>query len=205
MELARASGVWEFDQRNPGWREFVTLDNLARFAKHDLGLIYQLPMLFHLDQGRPRAAIRSAFSKQAKNYDHDRIEAQAEYAAGIAKRLRDLGAPVVAWELGNEEWAHCGGIDYARMAAAIVRRLRRIDAQTPIIAVSGGDTWLVECVGELRRLGVLEHIHSFNVHYPFGTWPGPATPADRANSLAFAQCDLQITRWFDPARSSGPN
>ena len=154
-------------------------------------------MLFHLDQGRSRASIRSVFSTQAKNYDHDRIEAQADYAAGIVSRLRKLQAPVVAWELGNEESAHCQGADYARTAAAIVGRIRQQDRQTPIVAVSGGDTWLAECVGELRRQGVLDQIQSFNVHYPFGTWPGPPTPADRTNLRIFAEGDLQIARWFD--------
>jgi hypothetical protein len=205
VELAHSSGFWEFDPKNPASGGFSTLENLAGFARsHGIDLIYQLPMLFHLDHGRPRAGIQSAFSKQAKNFDHDRIDAQAEYAAGIVKRLRDLKAPVVAWELGNEEWAHCGGADFGRVAAAIVRHIRRQDAQTPIIAIGMDSkeingTWLTNCINELRRQGVLEQIQSFNVHYPFGTWPGPATPADRANLSQFVQGDLQITRWFDPA------
>jgi hypothetical protein len=200
MQLAHALGLGEYSDDNPGSRQFVTLDNLASFAKkHDIGLIYQLPLLFHFDGQRAHAAIRSVFSTTAKNYDVDRIEAQAAYAGRIVGRLRALETPVVAWELGNEEWAHCNGTDYARVAAAIVREIRRQDKRTPIVAVGMGDAWLTECVGELRQQGVLDQIQSFNVHYPFGAWPGPATPGDGANLQTFAQGDLQITRWFDAA------
>jgi hypothetical protein len=205
MELARASGFGEYSDNNPGSREFVTLENLAHFTRErKIGLIYQLPVLFHLDHGRARASIRSAFSKAAKNHDGDRIDAQAEYAGGIVGRLRTIGAPVVVWEIGNEEWAHCGGTDYARVAAAIVRQIRRQDAQTPIVAV-GMDSkeingaWLADCISELRRQGVLGQIQSFNAHYPFGNWPGPASPNERADPLVFAQGDLKIVRWFDAA------
>ena len=200
MQLAHAVGLGEYSEGNPGAREFVTLDNLASFAKkYDIGLIYQLPMLFHFDGQQAHASIRSVFSTTGKNHDVDRIEAQAAYAGRIVGRLRALETPVVAWELGNEEWAHCNGTDYARVAAAVVREIRRQDERTPIVAVGMGDAWLAECVGELRRQGVLDQIQSFNVHYPFGAWPGPPTPGDGANLPAFAQGDLQITRWFDAA------
>lgn len=200
MELARACGHSEYNDDNPGAKQFVTLENLATFAKnHKIALIYQLPMLFHLDQGQSHASIRSVFSTNAKNYDHDRIEAQAKYAAAIVRRLRDLHAPVAAWELGNEEWAHCAGKDYARVAAAIVRQIGQQDAQTPIVAVGMGDKWLVDCIGEFRKQGVLDKIQAFNVHYPFGTWPSPGSPSDRANPLIFAQGDIQSVRWFDSA------
>jgi hypothetical protein len=200
MKLAQTTGTADFRDDNPVSRDFVTLDNLALFTReHKLELIYQLPVLFHSDHGQSHAAIRSAFSSNAKNYDHDRIEAQADYAAAIAKRLRDLHAPVAAWELGNEEFAHCDGADYAKVAAAIVRRVRQFDAATPIVAIGMGEQWLAQCIAELRQQDVLEQIASFNVHYPFGTWPGPATPGDRANLSVFVQGDIQFTRWFDVA------
>ncbi|MBN2291258.1 MAG: hypothetical protein JXM70_02470 [Pirellulales bacterium] len=200
MKLAHAVNFYEFRDENPGAKYFVTLANMAAFArKYDVKLIYQLPMLFHLDMGVPRAAIRSAFSKHAKNYDHDRIDAQADYAVGIVRRLRELQAPVAAWELGNEEYGHCGGGDYGKVAAAIVERLRRQDTTTPIVAVGMGKEWLTECVKELRRQDVLKKIDSFNAHYPFGTWPGPKNPAERTNPSALVRGDVLFGRWFDAA------
>ncbi len=200
MQLAQAVHLGEYSEGNPGSRDFVTLDDIAAFAKkYDIGLLYQLPMLFHFDGQQAHAAIPSVFSRAANNYDVDRIEAQADYAAALVARLRAIDAPVVAWELGNEEWAHCKGADYARVAAAIVKKIRQQDRQTPIVAIGMGDAWLTECIEELRKQGVLDQIQSFNVHYPFGTWPGPNAPGDAANLLTFSQGDLQFTRWFDVA------
>ena len=200
MTLAHAIGHWEFRDGNPACRDFVTLESLASFCReHGIALIYQLPVLFHLDGLTPRATIPSRYSKKAKNYDRDRIEAGADYAASVARRLLDLKAPVAAWELGNEEFAHCGATDYARIAAAIAERVHKLDPATPIVAVGMGKEWLPECVGELRRLGALHLVRSFNAHYPFGHWPGPPTPADRANPIPFALGDVRIERWLDAA------
>ena len=147
-------------------------------------------MLFHLDKGKPQAAIHSAFSKHAKNYDHDRIEAQADYAAAIVRRLLKLRAPVTVWELGKRG---IGPLRRVTMPGWRPPSLSRFASSTPRLPLSPwawAREWLAECVGELRRQEALKHIDSFNAHYPFGTWPGPRTPDERTSPLALVRGDV---------------
>ncbi len=200
MALAHATKHWAFRDNNPPSTHFVTLENLASFCReYDVKLIYELPVLFYLDGETPRAVIRSKFSQRAGNYDRDRIAEGAAYAQRMVKRLRQLGAPVAAWELGNEEFAHCDAKDYARVCAAYGEAIREADATTPIVAVGMGKGWLGTLVPELRRLGALKLITSYNAHYPFGNWPGPGDPSKRGDPNAFVSGNLKMERWLDAA------
>jgi len=195
--LAHAAGFWEFREDNPPSNCFVTVEQLAAFArKHQLALIYELPCLFHLDGEQPRATIRSKFSDRAGNYDHARLEAGVAYGMGIARRLRELKAPVALWELGNEEFAHCEPADYAAVAAAYLRAFEREDPETPVTVVAMGQGWLDAVAPLLKEAGVLSRVGSFQAHYPFGNWPGPGKEGDRGNAALFAMSDLKIEKWL---------
>ncbi len=198
MALAHATDHWEFREDQPHSNRFVTLEQLAAFArKYDFKLIYELPCLFHLDGERPRATIRSKFSDRAGNYDRDRVAEGVAYGMGIVRRLRELDAPVALWELGNEEFAHCAPADYAKVVAACVKALGQADPDTPVTVVAMGTDWLPTLVPLLREAGVLDGIRSFQAHYPFGNWPGPGKDGDNGDAAAFAMGDLKIERWLD--------
>jgi hypothetical protein len=207
MRLAHATGHWEFRDDAPPNACFVQLDDLARFCRrYDIKLIYELPCLFHLDGDAPRATIRSTLSDAAGNYDRDRVGEGVAYGMRAVVRLRELGAPVAAWELGNEEFALCRPQDYARVVATYVRAIRRLDPSTPIIAVDMDSDWLSRLTSELGELGALDGIHSFQVHYPFGNWPGPETPERKGDPASFVMGDLKMERYFgdEPAAGATP-
>ncbi len=201
MQLAHAMGSWAFRENNPPSDCFVKLENFVAFCRErGLQIIYQLPMLFYLDRDTPRAVIRSKFSDRARNYDRDRLAEGAAYAAGLVRRLQALRAPVAAWELGNEEFAHCDAKDYARACAAYAAAIRRVDPSTPIIAVGMGKGWLSAVAAGLRQAGALKFITSFNAHYPFGAWPGPSRPELRGDPGEFVKGDLRMERWLQAAQ-----
>ena len=200
MQLAHRCKYWEFREDNEPSTHFVTLENLASFCRdYDIQLVYELPALFYLDGRTPRAVIRSRFSKRANNYDRDRVAEAATYAKTIVLKLLKLRAPVAVWELGNEEFAHCGVEDYARMCAAYSRAIREVDPRTPIVAVGMGKGWLDSLAPRLREHGALSLMRGFNAHYPFGAWPGPGDPARRGAPAAFVSGDLHMERWLDAA------
>ncbi len=180
--------------------DFVGLEQLARFARESgIPLIYELPCLFYLDGDVPRAIVHSSYSDKLGHYDHDRVEEGAAYGLSVARRLLDLGAPIVAWELGNEEFAHCAVQDYAEVVAAYVEGLAEIDPETPVVAVGMGEGWLDGLVPMLREAGALPRIRSFQVHYPFGNWPGPGpgSPEGKADPAAFVGGNLKMERFLD--------
>lgn len=198
MELAHAIKYWEFREDNPPSNRFVTLEQLAAFARqHRFQLIYELPCLFHLDGDTPRATIRSAFSERAGNYDGDRVTPGVEYGMRSVRRLRELGAPVAMWELGNEEFAHCAAADYAKVVSAYLRALQVEDPETPVTVVGMGKGWLDALVPLLRTAGTLDAVHSFQAHYPFGAWPGPGAGGARNDAVRFAMGDLRIEKWIE--------
>ncbi|HOS92634.1 MAG TPA: hypothetical protein PLQ54_04935 [Armatimonadota bacterium] len=190
MELAHATGHWEYVDSSPGSAGFVSLESLCSLAREaGIGLIYELPVLFHLDGATtPRATIRSSLSDVAGNYDRDRIEDCVAYGCGVIRRLRALGAPVLAWELGNEEFALCEAGDYRRLCEAYIPAIRRLDAKTPIVAVGMG------AFGS--ALAGVSGVDALNAHYPFGNWPGPPSADRRGDAAAFAGGDLCMDRWL---------
>jgi len=197
MSLAHATGHWEFREDQPHSNGFVTLEQLALFArKYDFKLLYELPCLFHLDGDTPRATTRSKFSDRAGNFDRDRVAEGVAYGMGIVRRLRRLEAPVALWELGNEEFAHCQAADYAKVTAGYVQALRTEDPKTPVTVVAMGKDWLQTLAPLLREAGVLDGVRSFQAHYPFGNWPGPGQDGDKGDAAAFALGDLKIERWL---------
>lgn len=198
LALAHAAGYWGFRDNLLHAHGFVTLERLASFArKYDFKLIYQLPCLFYLDGDTPRAIVRSTLSDRARNFDHNRVAQGVAYGMSIAERLHALGAPVALWELGNEEFAHCAAADYAQVVAAYVRALRQMDPERAITVVGMGKNWLPRLVPLLRKAGVLTGIHSFQVHYPFGNWPGPRKHGNRGDAARFALGDLKMERFLD--------
>ncbi len=198
MRLAHAIGHWEYRDENAPANRFTTLEGLAALCRlGGVKLIYELPMLFYFDGQRPRAAIASRLAERAGLFDKPRIAEGAAYAAKVARRLLELKAPVAAWELGNEEFAHCKPEDYAALAAEVIARLREIDPRTPIYVVGMGRGWLAPLVDELERRGALGEVSALTVHYPFGHWPGPPSPAERANPLVFFAGDVRFGRWLD--------
>jgi len=189
MELAHATGHWEYVENAPGSAGFVTLGALSGLAREaGIGLIYELPVLFHLDGSTPRATIRSSLSDAAGNYERDRIEDCVAYGLGVIRRLRALGAPILAWELGNEEFALCQPQDYRRLCEAYIPAIRRIDARTPIVAVGMGEFG--------SALAGVSGVDALNAHYPFGNWPGPPDQSRRGDAAAFAGGDLRMDRWL---------
>ncbi len=200
LQLAHATGHWEFRDDAPPSTHFVTLDQLASFCRSaGVQLIYELPCLFYLDGDTPRAIVRSTLSDRSPSlFDHSRVEEGVAYGLGIVSRLRELGAPVAAWEMGNEEFAHCSPQDYAAVVAAYVREIRKLDAATPIVPVAMGKDWLPALVPLLRDAGVLEELPCFQVHYPFGNWPGPASPDRRGEPADFLLGDVKFERWLTP-------
>ena len=205
MELGHTIGYWAFREDVPHANHFVTLEQLARFAQDaHLQLIYELPCLFYLDGDTPRAIIKSKSRSKKRDwgslYDRDRIAEGVAYGVGIVKRLRELGAPVAMWELGNEEFAFCDPVDYARVVAAYATAIREIDPLTPIVPVAMGKDWFPAIVPTLQEAGVLGLLQAFQVHYPFGNWPGPGDPENRANPAAFVMGDLKIEKFLDAFR-----
>ncbi len=200
LELAHKAGHWEFRENAPPNNRFTRLEDLAAFATEArVRLIYQLPCLFYLDGDRPRALIRSKLSEKAGNYDRDRVAEGVAWGLAIVKRLRALKAPIAAWEVGNEEFALCSPRDYARVAMAYLRALKRIDPGTPVFLVGMGKEWLPGLVPPLRRARVLDAVSAFQVHYPFGNWPGPGSPDRRGNPAALAAGDLKIEKYLRAA------
>ena len=198
MELGHSCGWWSFREGNPPNTHFVTLTQLARFARFaGIKLIYELPCLFYLDGDTPRAIIKSAFSDRADNFDQDRIDQGVAYGMGIVRRLRDLGAPIAAWELGNEEFANCEPDDYGRVVAAYAKAIHRVDAETPLIAVGMGKNWLPQVVPVLEDLGAVDLVDAFQVHYPYGNWPGPPSEDQRGSASAFVSGNLRMERFLD--------
>lgn len=177
---------------------FVALEQLAEFARESsIRLIYELPCLFYLDGDAPRAMVRSTYSEKLGYYDRDRVEEGVAYGLSIARRLRNLGAPAAAWELGNEEFAHCAVEDYAKVVSAYAQGLHEMDPETPVVAVGMGQGWADGLVPRLREAGALPWVHSFQVHYPFGNWPGPGSPERKTDAAAFVGGDLQMERFLD--------
>ena len=203
MALAHAINHWEYREELPYNNHFVTLDNLADLAQQaEIKLIYELPVLFHRDGETTRATIKSTMSERAANYDRDRVEQGAAYARGIVQRLRELDAPVGAWELGNEEFAHCAAEDYAAACAAIIGAVRAEDADTPIVAVGMGKDWMPALVPALKKRGVADEVSSYNAHYPFGNWPGPSSEDRKGDPTAFVSGDLKMERWLEGGSES---
>ena len=177
---------------------FVRLEELADFAREaGIKLIYELPCLFYLDGDSPRAMVPSTYSERLGYYDGRQIEEGVAYGVNIARRLLELGAPIAAWELGNEEFAHCAVEDYGAVVARYARALHQLDPGRPVIAVGMGKDWLDQLVPILREAGVLAWIDCFQVHYPFGNWPGPGAPERKADPEAFVGGDLKMERFLD--------
>ena len=199
LELAHATGHWEYRLEAPPNDRFVSTDQLLKFsAETGIGIIYELPMLFVYDDGAPRAAVPSRFSERAGNYDHDRIEAVAATAGWIVQRAQELGAHILAWELGNEEFAHMQVADYLKVAKAVVHAVRQQDRTTPLIPVAM--QWSAEVLPELLELPEFAPYGGAGVHYPFGNWPGPG--GDDPND--FVLTDYRIDKWFAAfAKKSG--
>lgn len=202
MGLAHAVGHWEFREDAPPSNRFVSLEDLARLCSAaGVQLIYELPCLFYLGPGGPKAIIRSSMSDKSLLYDRDRITAGVAYGMGIVTRLRGLGAPVAAWELGNEEFAHCDVDGYARVVSAYLQALGRAEPGVPVIVVGMGKGWLPELAPKLKQLGTLDLVHSFQVHYPYGHWPGPGSSDRRGDPAAFVGGDLAMERFLDSFRT----
>lgn len=199
LELAHSVGYWSFRLDNPPCSHFVTLEKLAHFCRTSgTRLIYQLPCLFYLDRNTPRAIIPSKIAARCAGlFDHLRVKEGVAYGVRIAARLRELGAPVAMWELGNEEFAHCTPEDYAMVVVEYIRQIRKLDPTTPIVAVGMGRGWLERLLPRLKTAKVMTELHSFQVHYPYGSWPGPQTPREKASARAFVAGDVRFERWLE--------
>ncbi|MHB1001653.1 MAG: hypothetical protein ACYC27_20640 [Armatimonadota bacterium] len=197
MQLMHACGNTMYKHEDPPYSHFVPIEKLADFCKtNGIGLMYELPCLFYLDGDTPRAIVKSRFSDTAKNYDRDRIYEGVTYGLSIAKRLIDMKAPIVAWEIGNEEFAHCSTLDYGKVAASYIKGLKKLDPSIPVI-VEGMDRHIPELASFYKRTEVLESISGFRAHYPFGNWPAPESPDRTGNADDFLISDLKIELWLD--------
>lgn len=194
MKLAQSVGVWSFRQGDP----FVTLEQLADFCQREnIQIIYELPCLFYLDGDRSRAIIRSGWCDANPSlFDRNRIDEGVAYGMKIVRRLRDLGAPVVVWELGNEEFGYTMPEDYAEVATAYAREIRRLDPETPIVA-DGMEGHIGPISQLMKNGGPLVHKSSLRGHYPFGNWPQPPGEDRRGDPYAFVSGDLRVDRWMD--------
>ena len=203
MALGHAMRYWEYRKDNEPSVHFVTLGNLSSFCReYAIQIVYELPVLFYFDGQQGRAVIPSKKSERAKNYDRHRISEGAAYAKSIVQRLVGLKAPIAAWELGNEEFAHCAGSDYADVCSAYAKAIREVDPATAIVAVGMGKGWLDAIVPRMREAGGLSLMAGLNAHYPFGNWPGPGSPERRGDPKAFVHGDLKMERWLDVAARS---
>jgi len=198
VRLAHAIGDWSIRDDYEPCSHYVTLDELAAFCRRSgVALIYQLPCLFYLDGETPRAIVGNALCATTPElFDRPRIAEGVGYGMGIVRRLRELDAPVAAWELGNEEFAHCSPQDYAEVATAYTREIRALDSETPILVEGMGEN-VGSLVPALRDAGLLDRRISFRVHYPFGNWPGPPDKQHNGDPAALLSGDVRFDRWLD--------
>lgn len=197
VRLAHAEGDWSIRDDFEPASHWVSLEQLATFARDaGLQLIYQLPALTYLDGDTPRAIIPNEPCKATPSlFDRPRVEEGVAYGMRIVRRLRELRAPVAAWEIGNEEFALCSPADYAQVAAAYAREIRRLEPKTPIL-VEGMGANAETLIPALRAVGAMDEGISFRVHYPFGNWPGPPGKDRSADAGAFVLGDVRFERWL---------
>jgi hypothetical protein len=198
IRLAHAIGDWSIRDDYEPCSHFVALDEMAAFCRRaSVQLIYQLPCLFYLDGETARATIPNDLCKNTPElFDRRRVEEGVAHGMTIVRRLREVDAPVAAWELGNEEFAFCTPEDYTEVALAYIRQIRAIDPETPIL-VEGMGKHYGSLVPALRGAGLLDSHISFRVHYPFGNWPGPPTKERNGDPAALVAGDVRFDRWLD--------
>ncbi len=197
LQLVRTVSYGDFREAGP-LSHFVTLEQLATFARQaQIALIYQLPCLFYLDGDTPRAIVQSKLSDRDPSlFDRKRVDEGVAYGLSIVRRLRELQAPVGAWELGNEEFAWCEAADYGEAAEAYAQAIREVDPDAPILVEGMGGT-LPAVAPFLREGGLLSQGASLRVHHIFGNWPGSPRPAQNADPAAFVSGDVRFDRWLD--------
>jgi len=198
VALAHAIGDWSIRDDYEPCSHYVSLEELTAFCRWaSQQLIYQLPCLFYLDGQTPRAIIPNDLCKVTPTlFDQKRIAEGVAYGMGVVRRLRRLGAPVAAWELGNEEFGFCQPEDYAEVAAAYVREIRKLDRKTPIL-VEGMGANVEPLARSSSGTGLLDSHVSFRVHYPFGNWPGPPSKDRNGDAAALVLGDVRFDRWLD--------